>query len=382
MSKKLYFISRDANWQHYRNEVLTYLANKHDYQVEILTTGQLKPYLHENDRLKYKIFKNVFSDEAKKSFFPGALSYMLKNKPGYVLGLNNGTQLTEYIGILLCKLAGIKFIAWTHAYDHKPITNPLKKLFKAAQNYYFFTLADSIVTFSYAGRDYLIEKGFPKEKIHVAPNTLDTNRLLAIKEKIKVGFDRTSFLKTISPEMNENSKVIIFSGRLNKFKKVDAIIRAMALLNKQDPNIHLIVVGDGDQMTLLKELAISLNIQNKVHFTGYIFEETIVGKYFLASDIFIMPGYVGLAIVHAFSYGLPLITEDIDFHSPEIQLLHDGQNGYFVKENDEKQLADKILHLLSDKALLQQLSTNALKTIQEEASIDLMVERMNTAITQ
>jgi hypothetical protein len=125
MSKKLYFILRNANWQHYRNEVLTHLANKHDYQVETLTTDQLKPYLHENDRLKYKIFKNVFSDEAKKSFFPGTLSYKFKNRPGNFPGLNNGTQLTKYISILLCKLAGIKFIAWTHADDHKPIINPL-----------------------------------------------------------------------------------------------------------------------------------------------------------------------------------------------------------------------------------------------------------------
>ena len=382
MSKKLYFISRDANWQHYRNEVLTYLANKHDLQVEILTTGELKPYLQENDRLKYKIFKNVFSDDSKKSFFPGAISYFLKNRPAYILGLNNGTQLTEYVSLLFCKLTGIKFIAWTHAYDHKPIKNPVKKAFKAFQNYYFFSLADSIITFSYVGREYLISKGFNKNKIHVAPNTLDTNRLLAIKENIKADFDRNTFLKTLSPDFNEDSKVIIFSGRLNKFKKVDAIIRAMSLLNASDPNIHLIVVGDGEERAALTALSASLNISKKVHFLGSVFEETIVGKYFLSSDIFIMPGYVGLAIVHAFTYGLPLITEDIDFHSPEIQLLHDGQNGFFVKENDVQELADKILYLLKDKVLLNKLSNNALNTIQEEASIDLMVERMNTAITQ
>ena len=156
----------------------------------------------------------------------------------------------------------------------------------------------------------------------------------------------------------------------------------MALINKQDPDVHLVVIGDGDQSDLLKQLASSLNLTDRVHFTGYIFDESIVGRYFLSSDIYIMPGYVGLAIVHAFSYGLPLITEDIDFHSPEIQLLHDGYNGFFVKENDEQELADKILLLLGDKTLLAQLSENAIKTIKEEASIDLMVERMNTAITQ
>ena len=83
MNKNLFFLSRDANWQHYRNEVLTYLAKTYSLNVEILTTDTLKPYLKENEYLKYKIFKNWFSSSRKFNFFPGSLLYIIKKKPQF-----------------------------------------------------------------------------------------------------------------------------------------------------------------------------------------------------------------------------------------------------------------------------------------------------------
>ena len=130
MNKNLFFLSRDANWQHYRNEVLTYLAATHNLKVEILTTGTLKSYLKENEHLKYKLFKNYFSSSRKLNFFPGALFYIIKNKPKFVLALNNATNITEYVACILCFLMGIKFTWWTHGYDHKPVKGKFKRKIK------------------------------------------------------------------------------------------------------------------------------------------------------------------------------------------------------------------------------------------------------------
>ena len=107
---KLFFISKWANWQKYRLEVLTKLAETYGYDVEILTTGKLKPYLHDNHVVKYRIFNSIFPQKFSFSLMPGILRYIIKNKPDTVLCLNNSTQLTEYLALILCKLLQIKFV--------------------------------------------------------------------------------------------------------------------------------------------------------------------------------------------------------------------------------------------------------------------------------
>lgn len=111
---KLFFISKCANWQKYRLEVLTKLAETYGYDVEILTTGKLKPYLQANHVVKYKIFNSIFPQKFSFSLMPGILKYIIKNKPDVVLCLNNSTQLTEYLALMLCKLIGVRFVWWTH----------------------------------------------------------------------------------------------------------------------------------------------------------------------------------------------------------------------------------------------------------------------------
>ncbi|TKK67406.1 glycosyltransferase family 4 protein [Ilyomonas limi] len=380
MANKLFFISRDANWQLYRNEVLTYFAKKYNYDVTILSTGMLKDYLKENDRLKYKLFKNLFSHQSKTSFFPGAITYIIKHKPSCVLALNNATQITEYIACILCRILGIKFVWWTHAYDHKPISNKFKRNVKDAYVKFFLSLGKAIITFSPKGKQYLIDAGIKKEKIFVAPNTLDTERLLVINHQVSSQLDKVQFLSEISPLINKQSKILLFSGRLNIYKKVHNALYALAEILKRDKNVHLIIIGDGDQKKSLTEITEQLGITGNVHFRGYIFEEFEVGKYFKVSDLFIMPGYVGLAIVHSFCFGLPIITENINFHSPEIQFLKDGINGYFVQEDNKEEMANKILDVLHNENLLSSLSKNAYETVLNEASILNMSAQMYKAI--
>ena len=125
---KIYFISKDASWQKYRLDVLTKLATIYDHEVEILTTGEIKPYLIDNKRVKYTSFKSLIPSKFKPSLMPGIIWYILKNKPDVVLGLNNVTQFTEYIVCIICKIMRVKFIWWTHGYDHKKNTNTI--LFK------------------------------------------------------------------------------------------------------------------------------------------------------------------------------------------------------------------------------------------------------------
>jgi glycosyltransferase involved in cell wall biosynthesis len=380
MKKNLYFISKDANWQHYRNEVLTYLASRYDLNVEVLTTGTLKSYLKENAHLKYKVFKNCFSDSAKFNFFPGALFYIIKNRPQYVLALNNAANITEYVSCVMCFFMKTKFVWWTHGYDHKPVKGKLKRKVKNLYTSFFFRLSNSIITFSEPGKLYLTQIGIVENKIFVAPNTLDTDKLLSLKEKINASFDRNEFLKKNIPNAAVTDRFILFSGRINKYKKVDNLIRVLDLILKKEPQVHLIIIGDGEQKNNVEKLSKELHLTSNVHFKGAIFDEVVVGKYFVLCDVFVIPGLVGLAIVHAFCYGKPLITENVSYHSPEIQYLKNGVNGFIVEENDLKEMSEKILSLLQNADKLKQMSIDCVKTIEENASISFMTSSMYKAL--
>jgi len=378
---KIFFLSKDANWQHYRNEVLSYLARKNNATVKILTTGELKPHLKDNEVLKYKIFNNWFSNAGKLNFFPSAIWYILKNRPDCVLALNNSTNLTEYLCVILCRLMGIRFVWWTHGYDHKPNKSSFKQGLKNSYTSLFLKFANAVIVFSESGKAYLVKKGIGVKKIFVAPNTLDTDKLAGVKNRLESVFNRTEFIHEKFPNVPTDSRFILFSGRINHYKKVHNLIECLALTSKDRNDIHIVIIGDGAKSAEVKGLTKELGLESNVHFLGSIFDDEEVAKYFLLSDLFIIPGLVGLAIVHAFSYGKPLITEDISYHSPEIQYLIDGENGYFVPEDDVQKMADLILKSLANEAELQRLSKNALMTVQKSASIKNMTDSMYLALS-
>lgn len=380
MKNNLFFISKDANWQHYRNEVLTYLAAAHNLEIEILTTGTLKPYLKENEHLKYKLFKNFFSDSRKLNFFPGALWYIIRRRPKYVLALNNATNITEYVSCIFCFLVRIKFIWWTHGYDHKQQKGKLERKIKDSYTLFFFRICSAIIAFSESGKSYLIKKGITENKIFVAPNTLDTDKLLKLKNKINETFDKTDFINKNIPGAKTSDRFILFSGRINKHKKVDDLIKALPLILERQPNVHVIIIGDGEQKTSIERLAREMAVTNNVHFKGSIFDEIEVGKYFILSDVFVIPGLVGLGIVHAFCYGKPLITEDVSYHSPEIQYLKNNKNGFMVREGDVNEISQKIILLLQNHDKLAEMSAACIETVNTDASISSMVHAMHEAL--
>jgi 1,2-diacylglycerol 3-alpha-glucosyltransferase len=371
---KIYFVSKGANWQKYRLEVLTKLAQTYNHNIEILTTGVIKDYLSDNEYIKYITFRSIFPQKWKISFMPGILIYILRNKPDVILALNSVTNITEYLSLVLSKIINIKFIWWTHAYDHhkKKIYTEIKRIYTL----FFLRLADCIITFSQKGKDYLLRNGFREEKIFVAPNTLDTSKILK-----QIEFSKSQNSSDILQKLGLNitSKILLFSGRLNKEKKVDNAIKACGLVVNKIPEILLVIIGDGEEFISLKDFA-EKTIPYNVIFLGPIFNDSILNQWFSISKLFIMPGYVGLAIIHAFCYSLPLITEDISYHSPEIQYLKNGYNGFLVEENNIQQLADKIIELLSDETKRSSFAENALHTAQNEGSIENMVNSMNNAL--
>jgi len=146
---------------------------------------------------------------------PGILFYIIKHRPETILAVNNSTQLTEYLALPLCKVLKIRFVWWTHAYDHGRMNLP--KLFKENKRKYvlfFLNHSDSVITFSNKGRDYLISMGIYSDKIFTAPNTLDTTRLIAQRKYLENKLTKSEIFKELN--LNLNDKIILYSGQLKQ----------------------------------------------------------------------------------------------------------------------------------------------------------------------
>ncbi len=139
-------------------------------------------------------------------------------------------------------------------------------------------------------------------------------------------------------------QTVLFAGRLAVEKNIDVLLRAMARL-KQHPQPHVRIVGEGEQRPKLEALAKELDIENRVHFLGFVDDETLRQEY-LCADVFCQPGTAelqSLVTLEALSASRPVVLADA-LALPH--LVKDGVNGYLFTPGDDQDLASKLASIL------------------------------------
>jgi glycosyltransferase involved in cell wall biosynthesis len=138
--------------------------------------------------------------------------------------------------------------------------------------------------------------------------------------------------------------IFLFVGRVDKDKRVDVLLRAAARLERDD--IQLVIAGHGGASGYYQDLARSLNLGRRVHFTGFIPNEDL--HVLLNSvDIFSMPSdaeLLSIASLEAMACGRPLLLANA-VALPE--LVTPGVNGYLFKRGDPEDAAH-YMELLAD----------------------------------
>jgi 1,2-diacylglycerol 3-alpha-glucosyltransferase len=125
--------------------------------------------------------------------------------------------------------------------------------------------------------------------------------------------------------------IFLFVGRVDGEKKIDVLLRALSLLERDD--IQLAIAGRGSAMEELKALAASLQLGERVHFTGFVPNEDL--HVLLNSvDIFTMPSeaeLLSLASLEAMASARPVLLANA-VALPE--LVTPGVNGYLFRPSD------------------------------------------------
>ena len=221
-----------------------------------------------------------------------------------------------------------------------------------------YLLFDGVILYSPAEKLKLWK--FFHHKITIANNTLDLADIQVNKTK-----------DVLKREYNiKTPKVILTTGRLHPRKNIGLLSNIFISNHKNSPAVTWVLVGPD----LSEEIKIAIKDIDNIHYFGPIYEKEKMAEIFSIADIYCVPGALGLGIVEAIRWGLPVLTMDVN-HGPEVYYLRNGSNSLIAK--DKKELELMINDLISDDEKLLKFSNDAKRVYYEEATLDKMFEGFN-----
>lgn len=222
--------------------------------------------------------------------------------------------------------------------------------------------ADQIVVTAPNNKKNFISLNRFKEKTSIIPLAPDFIPNAAVKESIKKKLREKYNLK-------EDDKIVLYVGRLSKYKGIDYLIRAI-----KNVDAKLLLAGSGPLRDSLAALTKELGISEKVIFTGFV-EDDLLPVFYSLSDVFVLPSInegeaFGIVQVEALNFGLPIVNTSLPTGVPFVS--RDGETGYTVPPKNSKELAVALNKLLNDHNTYEQFSKKA-KERAKEFTVDKML---------
>jgi L-malate glycosyltransferase len=237
-----------------------------------------------------------------------------------------------------------KIAFWGHGRDLQTSARTIRNAWKRL----FVTHVDWWFAYTEQVKEELVKCGFPAERITNVQNAIDTAALLRARSEIS-----DQQLNTLKQHLGLGVGPIgIYCGRIYKEKRIEFLLETCRRVREQIPSFELIVIGSGEEKD--KVISAARNCQ-WLHYVGPKYGDERV-PYFLVSDVFLMPGLVGLAVLDSFALEIPLITTAFRFHSPEVTYLRNNENGLITNDNLDDYVAG-IHKLLSDSDGLTRLKS-------------------------
>ena len=219
-----------------------------------------------------------------------------------------------------------------------------------------------ITCVSEAQRREIEKLGIKANKISVFPMCIDENFLEVGKIK-KRRLERKPF-------------IILSNRNLLPIYNVSVLIRAIPIVLMEEPNIKILIAGDGPERDYLEKEAKKLNINSSIQFLGRIPHEEMPNL-FSQADVYVSTSlYDGtsVSLLEAMGSGtFPIVT---DVPANREWIIH-GANGFLIPINEEEFLANRIIDAVHDQKLLEKSITKNLSIVEEKALWRVNIERVS-----
>jgi glycosyltransferase involved in cell wall biosynthesis len=196
---------------------------------------------------------------------------------------------------------------------------------------------------------------------------------------------REDFIKCEKWTCFKREKPVIYSSAIGySFKGLHILIKAIALVKMQYPNVMLRlagpvgrrdILGDGYFRLILRMIK-NYNLENNVTWLGSITAPIIIENLQQAS-VFVNPSYVesySAAFAEAMSVGTPSV---VSFSGAMPELAINNKEALFFTPGDYKRCAHLIIKLMSDNTLSEEISKNAvIRSEERNVKFDIMQEQI------
>lgn len=289
-------------------------TSKHNKDIRGFSTGRpftLKstcptlPKFEVVDVVKIYRFKPIFQFWMHMINF-SMFIFLLKNIHKYdVVHAHVYMGAESDMAAMICRLRNIPFIFTAHDLlsTQSGVINLLKKLYDKTKGKLTLNTAKKLIALTQENKKQYELLGAPENEIMVIPNGVDHEK-----------FDGLIKSKELLELIGNPDKMILFVGRLLKYKGAQHIIRAIPEIIKQYPNTKFVFVGeDQGYKRELTKLAKHLNVLDKCVFTGKVDEEELL-RYYSIADAFVLPSTgegFGLVALEAIVSGTPVILANV-----------------------------------------------------------------------
>lgn len=264
------------------------------------------------------------------------------------------TRVTQVLSFWIDKIYGIPFVSTCHGF-FKPRFNRIK----------FPCWGRKVIAISEAVKTHLeLDLKVKSKNIELVYNGLDIRKY--------PGYNSEQIAESKKWIGLRQGPVIGNIARLSSVKGQNYLIEAMKKVAERFSDVQLLFVGDGKIKEDLVKQAADLGLNKNIIFIPSIQDTSSV---LALMDIFVMCSIqegLGLSIMEAQAMGIPVIATNVG-GIPE--LVENNKTGILVPPQDSASIARAIISLLENKQLAKQLGVNAQKNIQENFTLDKMVDK-------
>lgn len=225
--------------------------------------------------------------------------------------------------------------------------------------------ANKIIAVSQDTKNDLVQGGVSPQKVKVIYIGVNTEKLKPFENKER---ERVRAKMHIGGEV----KVIGFLGTVTKEKGIEDFLNISAHLIRSGGDFEFLIIGDGPDLSRMKNQVKRLRIDTRYHFVGFVEDAK---RYLGIIDILLFPTLhhegISMAILEAQSMEKIIVTRDIGGNS---EIIQNKQNGYLYSQWNNQTISKDIIKLVSDSEFLGKVGKEARKNIVTRFNIKTQVK--------
>lgn len=284
---------------------------------------------------------------------------------------------SNYMVMLRCWWKKVPFGIYTHGYNYQRKKSRISYVLEKVRGF-IHRRCSILIVYSEEGAKHLTENNSVlPARIFIAKNTLNIETIM---KRVSTFTSKDIIGCRLELGASPVDVLLAYVGRIDPMKNPDWVVETVIRLRQKGLPVRAVFIGHGKMLSLLMEKIepLSCEIRDAIRFVGQVPVED-VDLFLLSSDITVMPGMTGLAIVHSFAVGRPYVTIQSTYHGPEIAYLKHGVNGLMADANMEA-FCDAVEYLVINSEARKKMGISAFNYSKEELTMANQIKGFEQAI--